>query len=173
MTGYNSAVSHLTFLLLGVELGGPGTSGAVSASDATLQLFAAETASLPTYGGPLLRPELAVQRGKLWLGLSPAAHLSRDGDVRVRQGSLSLRPRYQGDTLLVGVDVAASSGRATRDGDVIASSGMAGTLAPTVGARAALGDNLTLSGRLLWTMVSIDTARDQSLSAAVSASWRL
>lgn len=163
----------LKLLLLGVELGGPLESGAVDASDATLQLFAADTASLPVYQGPWLRPEVAAQRGALWLGVSPAVHLSRDGDVSVRQAALSLRPRYQGDVLLAGVDLGVSGGSARRDGEVIAAAPAAWSASPTVGGRAALGERVYLTGRLCWDVTSVEARLEQGLSAALGLSWRL
>ncbi|MFT4976862.1 MAG: hypothetical protein ACI8S6_002767 [Myxococcota bacterium] len=168
-------MSLATQLLLAVELSGPLDRGAVSASETTLQLFAAETARLPVYRGPLLQPEVSVQRGALWVGLAPAVHLSADGDVSVRQAALSLRPRYQGDVLLLGVDIGGSVGRALRDGERIAAAPPSLSISPTIGARTPLGEQerAYISGRAGWNIIAEDAHWSQSLSGALSFSWRL
>ncbi len=172
----------MSLWMLGIEVTRFSPSDDVDAVLGSLAGVQSGSFTLSPYVGPAIQPYLALRRGALELGLAPGVSLSRaeasDGDgstavAGVLQWRGELRAWWCGEVGLVGLDAAVSGGRATLDGEPLAEGTPALTLAPTLGARAAVAERLSVVGRLRLPVTLSAGDTTAGTGGAVSLEWSL
>lgn len=172
----------LTHWLVGIELFrfAPADDPA-DALASSLSAIEAGGWSLSPYTGPALQPYAGLRLGHFTAILAPAAAFrreaattasGREGTVRTAQARLGLRVQGEIGPAIFGVEGAGSGGRATLDGEELATGTTTLELGPTVGFLAPLGEHLLVGARARWLVVGSEGALSQGLSGALSLEWR-
>ncbi|MDP6932844.1 MAG: hypothetical protein QGG40_07995 [Myxococcota bacterium] len=177
----------LTGLWLGLELTRFAVTDDVADSVASsLDVIQAGAWTLSAYQGPALQPYLGGRLGSWELGVAPAlawrtevatSEDNRSDRVRTLQGRLQARawwsPEVSGEaSWLVGLETAGSHGTAWLDGETLANGTLLWEVAPTAGARGALGKHVFLLGRARLPLQVTDGSVSTHLGGALSVEWR-
>ena len=175
-------VELLTLWLFGIEVTRLAPADEADAVLGSLASAQSGSVALSPYDGPALQPYGALRRGRLELGLAPGVSVRRDvsaaGDgssaaAAVVQWRGELRARWAGEVGLTGLDASLSGGRATLEGELLTTGPTVLTLAPTLGARAALGEHLGVVGRLRVPVRLSSGSTIASLGGGLALEWQL
>lgn len=167
-------------LLLGLELCRL-SSDQADALGTSLSAIEAGGWALSVYEGPALQPLVGLGLGPVELALAPAlvtrrevatSSDGREGTLRVLQGRVGVRALFAQGPARLGLDAAWSSGRATLDGDPVASGTPALELGPTLGLNLPVAAAWSLTTRARYPFLLREGSFSGGVDGAVSLDWR-